>query len=66
LKFNQHSEIINQQFRVLSTWNQWHNTPIGSFISLMQTGRILSIDGQRARSAEAEAHGRAQMRAGQV
>jgi hypothetical protein len=66
LKFNQQSEIENQQFRVLSTWNQCHNTPIGAFISLMQTGRILPIDGQRARSADAEAHGRAQMQAGEV
>jgi hypothetical protein len=66
LKFNEQSAIENQQFPVLSTWNQCHNTPIGSFISLMQTGRILSIDGHSARSAEAEARGRAQMWAGQV
>jgi hypothetical protein len=66
LKFNRQSAIENQQFRLLSTGNQCHNTPIGAFISLMQTGHILSIGGQRARPANAEAHDRAEMRAGQV
>lgn len=39
----------------------------GALISLMLTGAgALSIDGQRARSAEAEAYGRARLRAGKV
>jgi hypothetical protein len=63
LKFNQQSPIGNQQFPVLSTRNQCHNTPIGASNSLMQT---LSIDGQQARSADAEARGRAHRRAGRV
>ena len=58
--------IGNQQFAVLSTRNQCHNTPIGAFISLMQTAPVLLIDGQRVRPADAEAHGRAQMPAEQV
>jgi putative oxidoreductase len=40
---------------------------IGALVSLMLTGPgALSIDGQRARSAEAEAAGRARLRAGKV
>jgi putative oxidoreductase len=40
---------------------------IASLVSLMLTGPgALSIDGQRARSAEAEAAGRARLRAGNV
>ena len=54
------------EITVLPTRNQCHNTPIGAFISLMQTDPILSIDGQRVRPADAEAHGRVQKLAGQV
>jgi hypothetical protein len=64
LKFNQQSEIENQQFRVLSTWNQCHNTPIGAFIFSMLTGRMVSIKAQPARSADAEAPGWARLQAG--
>ncbi len=40
---------------------------IGALVSLMLTGPgALSVDGQRARSAEAEAYGRARLRAGKV
>lgn len=40
---------------------------LGALISLMLTGPgAFSIDGRRARSAEAEAYGRARLRAGQV
>lgn len=40
---------------------------IGALVSLMLTGPgALSIDGQRARSAESEAAGRARLRAGKV
>lgn len=40
---------------------------LGALISLMLTGAgALSIDGRRARSAEAEAYGRARLRAGKV
>ena len=40
---------------------------IGGLVSLMITGPgALSIDGQRARSAEAEAYGRARLRSGNV
>ncbi len=40
---------------------------IGALVSLMLTGPgALSVDGQRARSAEAEAYGRARLRAGRV
>jgi putative oxidoreductase len=40
---------------------------VGALVSLMLTGPgALSIDGQRARSAEAEAAGRARLRAGKV
>ncbi len=40
---------------------------IGALVSLMLTGAgAFSIDGRRARSAEAEAYGRARVRAGQV
>lgn len=40
---------------------------LGALISLMLTGPgAFSIDGRRARSAEAEAFGRARLRAGQV
>jgi putative oxidoreductase len=40
---------------------------IGALVSLMLTGPgAFSIDGQRARSAEAEAAGRARLRAGKV
>jgi len=40
---------------------------IGALVSLMLTGPgALSIDGRRARSAEAEAAGRARLRAGKV
>lgn len=40
---------------------------IGALVSLMLTGPgALSVDGQRARSAEAEAAGRARLRAGKV
>jgi putative oxidoreductase len=40
---------------------------IGALISLMLTGPgAFSIDGRRARSAEAEAYGRARLRAGKV
>lgn len=40
---------------------------IGALVSLMLTGPgALSIDGQRARSAEAEAYGRARLRSGNV
>lgn len=40
---------------------------IGALISIMLTGAgALSIDGQRARSAEAKAYGRARLRAGKV
>lgn len=40
---------------------------LGALISLMLTGPgVFSIDGRRARSAEAEAYGRARLRAGKV
>ena len=40
---------------------------IGALVSLMLTGPgALSVDGRRARSAEAEAYGRARLRAGKV
>jgi putative oxidoreductase len=40
---------------------------IGALLALMLTGPgALSIDGRRARSAEAEAYGRARLRAGKV
>ena len=40
---------------------------IGALVSLMLTGPgAFSVDGQRARSAEAEAYGRARLRAGKV
>jgi Predicted membrane protein len=40
---------------------------IGALVALMLTGPgALSIDGRRARSAEAEAYGRARLRAGKV
>ena len=40
---------------------------IGALVSLMLTGPgAFSIDGRRARSAEAEAYGRARLRAGKV
>lgn len=40
---------------------------VGALVSLMLTGAgALSIDGRRARSAEAEAYGRARLRAGNV
>jgi putative oxidoreductase len=40
---------------------------VGALVSLMLTGAgALSVDGQRARSAEAEAYGRARLRAGKV
>jgi putative oxidoreductase len=40
---------------------------IGALVALMLTGPgALSVDGRRARSAEAEAYGRARLRAGKV
>jgi putative oxidoreductase len=40
---------------------------LGALVSLMLTGPgALSVDGRRARSAEAEAYGRARLRAGKV
>jgi putative oxidoreductase len=46
---------------------EFNLTLIGALISLMLTGPgAFSIDGRRARSAEAEAYGRARLRAGKV
>jgi putative oxidoreductase len=40
---------------------------IGALVSIMLTGPgALSVDGQRARSAQADAYGRARLRAGRV
>jgi len=46
---------------------EFNLTLMGALISLMLTGPgAFSIDGQRARSAEARAYGRARLRAGKV
>jgi putative oxidoreductase len=46
---------------------EFNLTLIGALVSLMLTGPgALSVDGRRARSAEAEAYGRARLRSGNV
>ena len=51
----------------LPTGYEYNIVLLGALISLMLTGPgALSIDGRRARSAEAEAYGRARLRAGKV
>jgi putative oxidoreductase len=46
---------------------EFHLVLVGALISLMLTGAgAFSVDGRRARSAEAEAYGRARLRAGRV